>query len=194
MAINRWTIKEMTVEDLKVYADNPRVISNKHFQGLINSVRRFGLVEPIVWNRRTGQVVSGHQRLRVLVEMGITKTKVLVVDMDPAEAEVASLTMNNPSVEGEFDEPIRDLLQHLRDEDGSMFKELSMDSLMKALDKDLKDIPSSLEDDGDDLDVETTCPCCGNKWEVTVEDVSLESSTSMVGNGSSGHGEKREGK
>jgi ParB-like chromosome segregation protein Spo0J len=60
---------------------NPRAISPEALAGLRGSVERFGLVEPVVWNRRTGRVVGGHQRLKVLQQMGETETQVVVVDL-----------------------------------------------------------------------------------------------------------------
>jgi hypothetical protein len=177
--MKQWIIKEMSVADLKVAESNPREISNRNFQGLKNSIRRFGLVEPIIWNEKTGQIVGGHQRVRALVDAGITKTMVLVVDMEPEEAEAASLTMNNPAVEGEFDEPIGNLLAHLKAEDEALFNDLNMGPLQRFIENESKTQRGPLGgDDSGATDSEslTTCPCCGHKWEVTVEDVKVEKS------------------
>ena len=45
---------------------NPRAISTAELEGLRASLDKFGLVEPVVWNRRTGHVVAGHQRIKAL--------------------------------------------------------------------------------------------------------------------------------
>ena len=39
-------------------------------------------MEPVIWNRQTGNVVGGHQRLKVLVDMGQTEIDCVVVDLD----------------------------------------------------------------------------------------------------------------
>jgi len=43
---------------------------DKDYEKLKRSIEEFGFVEPVVWNRRTGFVVGGHQRLKVLLDMG----------------------------------------------------------------------------------------------------------------------------
>jgi ParB-like chromosome segregation protein Spo0J len=170
--MKEWEIKKVSLDELKTAENNPRAISNHNFQGLLNSIKRFGLVEPIVWNQRTSRIVGGHQRLRALVEMGIKEALVVAVDMSPEEEQAANLTLNNPAIEGEFEAPINDLLTKLREEESSMFKQLNMDSLQKALERELNRVPSSIEPP--EGAYKTKCPCCGNEWEVSAEDVSVE--------------------
>ena len=45
---------------------------DKDYEKLKRSIAEFGFVEPVVWNERTGFVVGGHQRLKVLLDMGVT--------------------------------------------------------------------------------------------------------------------------
>jgi hypothetical protein len=59
-------IRSMTVADLKPAPYNARRIDAAAMAGLSKSIERFGNVQPIVWNRRSGFVVGGHQRLKVL--------------------------------------------------------------------------------------------------------------------------------
>ena len=40
---------------------NQRTITAGALDGLRHSVERFGLVEPVIWNRQTGHAVGGHQ-------------------------------------------------------------------------------------------------------------------------------------
>ena len=42
---------------------NPRTISEHQAEALKRSLDRWGFVEPIVANKRTGHIVGGHQRL-----------------------------------------------------------------------------------------------------------------------------------
>ena len=171
---NKWTVKKVKLEDLHVAENNPRVISNRNFQGLIHSMKRFGQVEPIVWNERTGRIVGGHQRFKALVDMGVKEALVLVVDLTQDEELAANLTLNNPAIEGEFDEPIGDLLSQLRGGDSSLFKELNFDALQKTLEdeqnKRIQGSPEPPEDSG----LKTKCPVCDHEWEVGVSDVTVE--------------------
>lgn len=75
----------MAVADLNDADYNPRTITEAALRGLGASLERFGLVQPIVWNERTGNVVAGHQRLRVLRAEGVERTTVVVVDYSESE-------------------------------------------------------------------------------------------------------------
>jgi hypothetical protein len=76
--------------------------SQEALAGLQASVERFGLVEPVVWNRRTGRVVGGHQRLKVLQQMGGETTEGVVVDLPEIEEKALNVALNNPAIAGEF--------------------------------------------------------------------------------------------
>lgn len=65
------------------------------------SLSEFDLVEPLVWNRRTGNLVGGHQRLKVLVDKGRTEVEVSVVDLSLEREKQLNLALNN--VQGEWD-------------------------------------------------------------------------------------------
>ena len=91
------------VNDLRPADYNPRTITDKARKHLEASIERFGMVQPIVWNKRTGNIVGGHQRLAVLQKKGIEKVKVVEVDLDEAEEIQLNLAMNNPHAQGTFD-------------------------------------------------------------------------------------------
>lgn len=81
---------------------NPREISEKARQGLTESIKTFGLVQPIIVNERTGNVVGGHQRLQVMLELGFTHTDVVKVRISPAKEKALNLTLNNKYITGDF--------------------------------------------------------------------------------------------
>ena len=63
---------------------NPRVElmpGDDEYEKLKRNIDRFGVVVPVIWNKRTNRVVSGHQRLTVLMNEGVTETDVSVVDL-----------------------------------------------------------------------------------------------------------------
>ena len=66
------------------------------------SLKRHGLVQPIVWNRRTNTVVSGHQRLTVLEAQGETEVTVSVVDLDDIQEKELNVALNK--ITGEWDD------------------------------------------------------------------------------------------
>ena len=102
------------INDLTPAAYNPRDITSEALEGLRHSVEKFGLVEPIVWNRHTGNVVGGHQRLRVLQQLGQTETSVVVVDLNEAEEKALNVALNSPLISGNFTPDIHRLLADLQ--------------------------------------------------------------------------------
>ena len=55
-------IKKKTA-DLIPAIYNPRKIKDKNLERLKDSIDNFGYLEIIIWNKQTGNKVSGHQRL-----------------------------------------------------------------------------------------------------------------------------------
>ena len=49
------------------------------YDKLKRSMEQFGYVEPVIWNKVTGRVVGGHQRLKVLMDMGVTEVERVVL-------------------------------------------------------------------------------------------------------------------
>ena len=62
----------MQIKDLKSNPKNPRIIKDKEFQALKKSLAKFGDLSGFVYNRRTKQLISGHQRKKAL-EKGTIK-------------------------------------------------------------------------------------------------------------------------
>lgn len=52
--------------ELKGAPYNPRIMDKGAEKRLKAALRKHGLVQPIIWNKRTGNVVGGHQRLKQL--------------------------------------------------------------------------------------------------------------------------------
>lgn len=73
---------------------------------LRESLGRDGLVETVIVNRRTGHVVSGHQRLGILDEESNGKPyslDVAVIDVDLSRERELLVRMNNPTSQGAYD-------------------------------------------------------------------------------------------
>lgn len=92
--------------DIKGAEYNPRVISEGAKKRLRKMISRHGLVMPLVWNRRTGNLVAGHQRLEALDALERKQDYwliVAVVDVDEREERILNVQLNNPSMQGEWD-------------------------------------------------------------------------------------------
>lgn len=61
----------------------------------------------MIWNRRTGNLVGGHQRLRALDSLNEGNKdytlRVSVVDLSSKEEKSANILLNNPEAQGEWD-------------------------------------------------------------------------------------------
>ncbi len=71
------------------------------YDKLRRSIEEFGLVEPLVWNKRSGNLVGGHQRFKVLVARGDTEADVSVVDLPPEREKALNVALNN--IAGDWD-------------------------------------------------------------------------------------------
>lgn len=84
------------------------------YERLRRSIDTFGYVDPLVWNRRTGNLVGGHQRLPILTARGATELDVSEVDLPPAQERALALVLNK--AQGEWDQVrLAALLTELRD-------------------------------------------------------------------------------
>ena len=86
---------------------NPRIIDEPQLKRLKNGLKKHGLIgASIVWNKRTGNVVSGHQRLKALDMLEGTQDyelRVTVIDVDEREEKQLNVQLNNTSMMGEWD-------------------------------------------------------------------------------------------
>ncbi|MBQ8233168.1 MAG: DNA modification methylase [Lachnospiraceae bacterium] len=113
-------IKKIAVARLNPAAYNPRrelKPGDKDYEKLKRSIEEFGFVEPVVWNEATGNVVGGHQRLRVLLDMGETEVDCVVVNMDSQKEKALNLALNR--IQGGWDEA--KLAEVMADLDASAF-------------------------------------------------------------------------
>lgn len=98
-------IQKINVTRLNAAAYNPRKDlkpGDKEYEKLKRSIAEFGYVEPVIWNRQTGNVVGGHQRLKVLTDMGQTEIDCVVVDLDIRREKALNIALNK--IQGDWDE------------------------------------------------------------------------------------------
>lgn len=74
---------------------------DSEYEKLIRSLEEFGLVEPVIWNTETGHVVGGHQRLKILLSMGMTDVECVVIEMDAEKEKTLNIALNK--ISGDWD-------------------------------------------------------------------------------------------
>lgn len=83
-----------------------------------NSIVKFGFVSPLVINKDM-TVIGGHQRLKVLKDLGITEVECIVVDLDKTNEKALNIALNK--IQGDWDEDkLEALLQELKLEEFDM--------------------------------------------------------------------------
>ncbi|MGD9547802.1 MAG: site-specific DNA-methyltransferase [Candidatus Krumholzibacteriia bacterium] len=145
-------IEVKAIADLEPAPYNPRRIHSEALAGLRQGIEKFGLVEPVVWNKRSGRVVGGHQRLKVLQAMGEAETQVVVVDLDEIEERALNVALNNPAIAGEFTADLHTLLAEITAAMPELAEALRFDDLADITKQLLADLqPNEGNTDPDDV-------------------------------------------
>jgi len=93
-------IRKIPISKIKPAAYNPRkslLPGDPEYEKLLKSIDEFDCVEPLVWNRRSGNLVGGHQRLKILAARGDTEVMCSVVDLSPEREKALNLALNRIS-------------------------------------------------------------------------------------------------
>lgn len=71
------------------------------YEKLRRSIEEFGYVEPVIVNDATGHVVGGHQRIKVLRELGVEEVECVIVTLSPEREKALNIALNR--ISGEWD-------------------------------------------------------------------------------------------
>ena len=133
MALLKPEIRDLPIASLKPAPYNPRRIDDAAMAALTKSLERFGYVEPIIWNERTGHVVGGHQRLKVLMAAKADSVPVVVVDLDETDEKALNVALNSPFLTGQFTDDLQALLADIQESDSVLFSELRLNNLLEQM-------------------------------------------------------------
>ena len=76
---------------------NPRQIDNHQLEALKRSLDRWGFVEPVVMNKRTGRIVGGHQRVKAALALAVPEVPTVWVDIDEEGEKALNIALNQIS-------------------------------------------------------------------------------------------------
>jgi 16S rRNA G966 N2-methylase RsmD len=79
-----------------------REISDDALKRLDSFIDEVGLVEEILINKRSGHIISGHQRRRVLLAQGFEIAKIKVVDVTRKVEDMMFINLNSQAISGNF--------------------------------------------------------------------------------------------
>lgn len=142
-------IQKIEIAKLKPAEYNPRKDlkpEDEEYQRIKKSIVEYGCVIPLVVNKDM-TIIGGHQRLKILKDLGYTEIECVVVDYDKSKEKGCNIILNNENVSGEWDNTkLEELMEELKKEDFNMeMTGFSFDEV----DNILKDITGSKEDDFD---------------------------------------------
>ena len=83
---------------------NPRQSTAKQETQLKRSLEKFGVVEPIIWNKQTEFIVGGHFRVRELQKLGYKEIDCVIVDLNEEDEKELNIRLNANTGEWDWDQ------------------------------------------------------------------------------------------
>ncbi|EAD2410197.1 transcriptional regulator [Listeria monocytogenes] len=161
----------MEIIEIEVYKINPATYNPRidlqpdspEYRKLKNSIYEFGYVDPLIWNKQTGNLVGGHQRFKVLLEANPEKLFVSVVDLDINREKALNIALNK--IEGSWDnEKLAILFEELENEDFDAlitgFESVEINSILNS-DFDIQAV-GELSDYEEPEEKQLKCPHCNH--------------------------------
>ena len=96
-------IETKKLSDLKPAPYNPRAATKKQEKKLQESLTKFGVVEPIIFNKQTGYIVGGHFRVRELKKLGYKEVECVIVDLSEEDEKELNIRLNANTGEWDWD-------------------------------------------------------------------------------------------
>jgi len=143
--------EKRNVNDLIPAKYNPRKDlkpGDKEYEKIKNSINEFGYVDPIIINS-DNTIIGGHQRLKVLRDLGYTEVDCVVIEIDKTKEKALNIALNK--ISGEWNvKLLKDLIDDLKESNFDIeftgFEPPELDELFSELhNKDVKE---------DDFDVD----------------------------------------
>jgi hypothetical protein len=91
------------LSELKPAPYNPRESTKRQEADLARSLEKFGVVEPIIWNKQTGYIVGGHFRVRELIKQGYEAIECVIVDLSPEDEKELNIRLNANTGQWDWD-------------------------------------------------------------------------------------------
>ena len=104
--ISEMEIIHRNVDELISAEYNPRQMTNEQHKYLTDSIKRFGLVDPIIVNThpdRKNIIVGGHQRVIIARELDIKNVPTVEIELTPERERELNIRLNRNTGEWDFD-------------------------------------------------------------------------------------------
>lgn len=114
-------IQKIKLSELKEAEYNPRIDlkpGDEEFEKIKRSIQEFGFVEPIIVNSDM-TIIGGHQRYKVLKELGYDVAECSIVDLDKTKEKALNIALNK--ISGDWDnKKLEELIAELNETDINM--------------------------------------------------------------------------
>ena len=91
------------LSDLIPATYNPRQSTKNQEKHLKSSLEKFGVVEPIIFNKQSGYIVGGHFRVRELTKLGYKEIECVIVDLNDDDERELNIRLNANTGEWDWD-------------------------------------------------------------------------------------------
>ena len=94
------------IKDLISAEYNPRQLTNEQFTQISDSIKRFGIVDPIIVNKnkdREDIIIGGHQRIKVAKDLNIEKVPTVELDLTYDKERELNIRLNKNSGDWDYD-------------------------------------------------------------------------------------------
>ena len=159
-------IQNISVKKLKPAEYNPRKDlkpEDEEYQKIKKSLIEFGYVAPVIVNSDM-TVIGGHQRLKVLQDLGYTEIECNVVNLDKNQEKALNIALNKISGDWDYDK-LEDLLAELKEADMNLlstgFNEKEIEKIFKESEELINDNQEVDLSDFKDEKFQCKCPKCG---------------------------------
>ena len=153
-------IAEVSINDLIPAEYNPRQMTTVQAENLTESIKRFGLVDPLIVNsnsERNNIIIGGHQRFFIAKQLHIDIVPVVYVDLNEDQEKELNLRLNRNTGEWDFDA--------LANFDMDLLKDVGWtdEELEGIFQLDMEEEPNEKEVD-ENIETDNKCPKCGYVW------------------------------
>ena len=159
-------LTKQKIGDLKIATYNPRKELNekdKEYQKIKNSIIEFGYVAPIIINADK-TVISGHQRIKFLKDLGYEEIDCIVVNFDKNKEKLLNIALNK--ISGEWDyQKLESIFNELDENNIDLlitgFDEKEINKLIKETEETMNENTEIDLDNFNDDKFQCKCPKCG---------------------------------
>lgn len=158
-------IVKLPINQIELSDYNPRKDlrpGDSEYEKLYNSIKEFGYVSPIIVNKNNNVIIGGHQRYKVLRELGYEEVDSILVDLDEQREKALNIALNK--IEGEWDmDKLTELFAEFQAEGMDMsltgFDQVEIDDLIGNFDP-LEDDESTAAPLESEETIMVECPSC----------------------------------